>query len=237
MREPPVITPEISERAKALVIGAIPSLSPVLFMPALQGRGGTLIDRSGKGNNGAIVGAAWKRFPRGLPALSFNGNDYVSLGSLTSFPAGSSARTVLFWAKTTESPATDWRIVSGYGNDALRQAFNVGQQKTSDKLYVALYGEDIASDYTWVINTLTHIAVTLSGTTVQFYVNGVLNSTGTASGTVNTVLTAGTIGKWSGPAANYFWKGLIGWVILAPSVLSAPVIASIYNRQRTLIGA
>lgn len=57
---------ELSEHDKQLIVGGVPEANLAGYWPALQGRGGTLIDRSRNANHGTILGATWERLPRGL---------------------------------------------------------------------------------------------------------------------------------------------------------------------------
>jgi hypothetical protein len=90
---------ELTEHDKQLLIDSIPESNLVLFCPGLQGRGATLLDRSQYANHGTISGATWKREPRGLLALSYDGvTNYTNFGNAVSLRV-IHACTIMLWVK------------------------------------------------------------------------------------------------------------------------------------------
>lgn len=117
----------------------------------------------------------------------FNGSSYLSFDP-TGLPSGAATRTVTLWFKGT---AAEFGLF-GYGSTAGSYYAYQIQQYGGD-LYASLYGATLStgfnplSDGSW-----HHVALAYNGTTLLFYVDGVLYAS--ASMTLVTALTLGKIG-------------------------------------------
>jgi RHS repeat-associated protein len=81
----------------------------------------------------------------------------------------------------------------------------------------------------------SHVAVTKTGTTVAFYVNGVAAGTGTITGTVSTNTKPVRIGGRDD--GSYYFQGNVDEVALYPSALSATDLAAHYQAGAALQNA
>jgi len=130
-------------------------------------------DASGYGNHGTIYGDAY--FVDDTPhnivgqgvgryALSFDGNDYVNLGSPASLALANT--TIEAWIKP--SSVAGYYLIYGLSN--------------LPKLYIDLNGRLVLYDATaantvLTPNVWTHVVATSDGTNVRYYINGVPDGT------------------------------------------------------------
>jgi hypothetical protein len=205
----------------------------------LRETSGTQYDSTANHNDGTPSGGITEGTSGEIDGADhFNGVDGSVSCGYSGFPSGSSDRTLEAWVTTDlASKGSDWRDFFGYGNDGVGYAFFAGQSGTSGHLgefFVGRYGEDQLSGYVLSTNTWYHLAVTLSGSVVKFYVNGTLTATKSFSGAVNTQLVYAHIGQLNNP--HYYWNGTIDEVRLSASVRSgAWISASYYSEDNKLI--
>ena len=193
------------------------------------------VDISSLANSCAITGATYAAGEFGN-ALKFNGtSNYVNCGTASGLnPA--SAITVEAWidpSATTEQKIDDtrgtWQSLNGYSffTESGKLYFEYGNGST----YAQLGNTGGVKTNTW-----QHVAVTLSGSTLTWYVNG--KSTGTTSGIAG--ITASTsnlaIGKSISRNGQYF-KGLIDEVRVYNRALSANEIAMQYQAEFKKVAA
>lgn len=189
---------------------------------------GPSADSSGNG-----IGGTWANGPTpfapGAPAidftnpgcLSFNGvNQYVNLGNPSSFPSGTSARTICGWAKSNTT-AAGYRWVLTYGTPATDQAMILGMNGTT--LYGGGYSDDLTVAGFWDMNW-HHVALTYDGTTARLYADGTERVS--AAKTWNLVQGAAYIGRQVNGAGEY-WNGLIDDVRVYSRALTAAEIAAL----------
>jgi uncharacterized repeat protein (TIGR03803 family) len=184
-----------------------------------EGDGNIAADSSGRNHDGMIRGADWVpgRFGR---ALSFDGNnDWVTVADHSELDVRNGV-TIMAWVNPRTLSGRDaiavketWNSLAYglYANDAAARAAGVvnisGEQKS------------IASLSQLPLNTWSHIAVSYSGTTLRFYVNGVEVNRRSLSGRIvvgNGELRIGGNSVWS----DQFFDGLIDEVRIYGSALS-----------------
>jgi len=142
-----------------------------LYLPVDEGSGGTAYDASGKGNNGAINGAAWIDGKYGK-ALSFDGvNDYVDCGSGASLNILGDI-TIEAWVKPDTVTDNHNIFCRGLHNTDGFRLVQVGSQ-----LYYITYqsgtNQTTKSQVgSLAIGTWHSVVVTRSGTSAKIYVNG-----------------------------------------------------------------
>ncbi|MBP2331193.1 glucose/arabinose dehydrogenase [Kibdelosporangium banguiense] len=152
-----------------------------------EGSGAVLNDRSGRGHNGAVSGAAWGTGNTG-GGLTFDGvDDVVTVGDSNLLDL-TNAMTLEAWVRPSAG-GTAWRTVM--------------MKERADGLSYSLYSDNAASRPTsWIrvgstdrsvngtsavpANTWTHLAVTYDATTIRFYVNGTQVATAPSSGALLT---------------------------------------------------
>ena len=168
-----------------------------------EGSGATVHDLSGNGNTGTIVGATWVTDGKYGDVLSFNGtNEYVTISNSSSLDL-TSGMTLEAWV----DPAS----VSG------QKAVLIKEQSTGSGLAYALDGSNASSDPSGSVvlsggvsdnaanssslplNAWSFLAATYNGSSLDFYVNGVLEKTTSASGTI-------TSSSWRAPDRRLFGR-------------------------------
>jgi hypothetical protein len=185
-----------------------------------EGSGTTLVDVSGNNRNGTITGATWVAGKYGQ-ALNFDSNDLVNFGDLDL----TNSFTVMGWLQTRN-------IFSGGGCASfVMKPLDYGFEICNGLLYA-----EVGSGTTWTasvtqplttadLNTWKHVALTYSGTTLRFYINGAL--IGQANGTHTPNNTALIFGRWT--PASEFWNGLMDDVRLYSRALTQAEIQTDMN--------
>lgn len=193
--------------------------------------GAKWVDRSGKGNHGAVTGAVQKaKDPRGF-AWSFDGDDYIDCGVDSSL-VPTSALTLAFWVEST------WDEVM-----ADTAKYLVGQYYTSyafnyspglDKL-VGYINEDAIS---WAspTNGRHHIALTYGGGKKLLYVDGEEELAEDQSGNVTAPTYHFGIGHLldadGSPVGDRGFIGSIDEVLLLHRVMGPDEIKALYEAGR-----
>ncbi|CAG0999394.1 hypothetical protein METP3_03192 [Methanosarcinales archaeon] len=156
----------------AMPVEAAPTNNLVAYWSFNEGAGMVAPDSSGNGNNVRLMnGPVWINGKSGK-ALRFDGtNDYAVKTSANGIPAKSPFSIVL-WANVKSFSNPRW-------NDLFRKEGSWALQvHPSGKLNLEITGkQDIISNIAVPANVWTHFAVTIEGTTVKFYKNGVLGYT------------------------------------------------------------
>jgi hypothetical protein len=164
-----------------------------------EGTGTTLGDSSGNGRTGTITGATWTTGRFGQ-ALNFTGSALVDLGDLDL----TGPFTVMAWMQTRS-------LYTGTCGSLVMKARDYGFELCSGQL-----AAKIASGTAWSaavtqpltsadLNVWKHVALTYDGTTLRFYLGGVLINTAAGAHTTNN--NPLLLGRWT-PESEY-WNGLI----------------------------
>lgn len=142
-------------------------------------------------------------------AIEFDGvDDFVQSAAPVGLPLGSASRTMEVWFRTDKdlSSSTESGIVH-YGTDTVASKFGlITSSNAPGKLYFWANTIDLAGVTTLLTDTWYHAAVTYDGTTINLYLNGLLESTRT--GALSTVIDADglTVGRRS---VVSLWDGQI----------------------------
>ena len=185
---------------------------PIASWAFNDGSGLLLMDSSGT-RNGAISGASWTpgRYDQ---ALDFPANAFVDLGVLD-LPG---AFTVMAWMQTRS--ATNPSCAS-----LVMKALDYGFEICNGRVYAGVGDGTQFNAYVSVPLTAAdngvwkHVAMTYDGTTLRFYVNGVLATS--AAGAHVPSSNSLYFGRWS---IDQFWDGLIDEVRIYGRVLSVAEI-------------
>ncbi|MFZ4582785.1 MAG: LamG domain-containing protein, partial [Paludibacter sp.] len=167
-----------------------------------DGSGTTLTDNSGNNNTGTLTnGPSWKMsgaFAGPRQALDFDGsNDYVDCGNtMTTNLAGTHNFSVEAWAYLTASDGYFKTIIGNYGGHSdlqflLRIDGGIPRFFISNSLGTFTY---LQINKSMPLNTWTHYAGTWDGTTMNFYMNGKLEKTGSLSGSFPSMSNSVKIG-------------------------------------------
>ncbi len=201
---------EIAINSKTLLSGNEPEL--LAYYPMNEATGVEVRDHSGNGNNGTVSSASWWASTApignlGHTVMQFDGvNDHVEVPYDQAL--NTSQFTVSFWAKvvggqgTYRSPMTsrDSDLQAGYCVYASQKdqwEFWAGRGSWAE-----MRGPDV------VLGVWTHIAAAYDGSTLKFYVDGVLCRTLATSYTLNRKHPL-RIGAGGAQAAEYFFPGQI----------------------------
>ncbi len=197
----------------------------------------TAYDRSGAGNNGTLTNSPTIIQGPAGQALRFNGStNYVSLGTPASLGfAPSTAHTVSAWTNTTLSKTSSGLFqtivaLGSMGCCGTESSLSILDSGGSGiyQFRFALSGiGNINSTFDIVPNTWYHVVGVWDGTTAYIYINGVLNISGTLSGSINNWTNNAYIGAADGPGS--FFNGSIDEVRVYNRVLTAAEIKSQYD--------
>jgi hypothetical protein len=199
-----------------------------------EGSGATAADSSGNSNTGSVLGGAAWTAGRSGSAISFDGvNDYVSINNSPLFGITTNI-TIAAWirrgnlsdygailAKTNGASRWDYELIFSDASGAGETPRFYADGKVPD----TVNANGNISDTT----TFHHMAVTRSGSTVTFYINGTASGSATMTGTFNNnpdTIRIGTDGPtWN---AKSFFFGVIDEVRLYNRSLSAGEIQNLY---------
>lgn len=160
----------------------------------------------------------------------FNGStSFITNGSATGLPSGSSSRTVILWIKT--SVAADQEMLA-YGTNTSGNFFALAyiNQGTGRRFYFAGNAHDVDSGIDVGDGNWHQCAVTYDGTTIRTYVDAVAG--GSAAEALSTSGTALFIGAQS--AAVFNVNGSMDEIGIWNRVLTTSEISQLYNSGKGL---
>jgi len=186
------------------------------------------------GNNGELTGDATYEKGKVGQAFSFDGTRDTSVNVGNPAQLQLQDFTIAAWIKrdNTQSVSADFprAVIFGYGQDGYALYFNSGGVPLLSKYNVR--GGETKSRASIKDTNWHHLAVTKSGTTVVFYVDGVaypaLNAKYDVEFDFSTDAAIGASGQYS---VLNFW-GLIDEVGIYNRALSAVEIRAIYTKQK-----
>lgn len=195
----------------------------------------TAYDASGNSKNGILTNS-----PTWQTGSSCKAGGCLSLGGVNSYVVASSipnltgAFTVEAWATTpVVQDSTYDAIVSKFSSGPYNGWF-IRRNSNSSVVNITIYNNGSSTAYiagpTIIANAWTYYAVTFDGTSVKFYVNGVLiGSAGSVIvGSATTNFAIG--GNYGGSTEN--WNGYIDEVRIYNRALTATEIQDQYNALR-----
>ena len=202
------------------------------------GSGTTWTDLSGNGNHGTLTsGPTYSSADGG--SLVFDGtDDYVINSSTTNIPVGSSSRTIEFWVYPKGD--TNVFVVNGTGGVGSTQIYSVQFYNLSGTRYLftaapAANNLTISGAQLPTLNAWNHIVFGNSGQDYFYYVNGVLQTSGTFPVTLNTVGQKYLIGKRTDFASNTM-NANMARVSIYNRALSGAEITQNFNALRNRYG-
>jgi len=207
-----------------------------------EGSGTTAYDSSGNGNNGAVYGAAWVDGEY-AKALSFNGvGDSVQVPDSSLWDFGTGDFTMSAWINTGDQTKTMRIVSAGYGTTETVGSFlwtlgfgnNLGWGPGTRINYATksggYYRNYQSNELTYSNNEWAHVAVVKSGSTLNFYFNGI----GAGSESIafpsdsNSYLTMGARQSDDSGVLIEFFDGLIDEVKILNRSLSAEEVQTEY---------
>jgi len=197
----------------------------------LDENSGTVANDSRGTNHGSLVNSPIWSTGQGGSALTFNGsNNYVSVPYASSMNLTGDL-TVAAWVRPAAfGGGTVHRIVNMPHNEAdgAEQYALVTTETGEPRFYIGgTSGDSWVGAISLPLNTWSHVAGTINGTTMTLYVNGAAAATGTFTGTRSGHLSGdASIGRFSSSFPQ-LWNGRIDDVRVYGRALSAGEIATI----------
>jgi len=178
----------------------------VAYYPFSEGSGNTLYDVTPNSNHGTINGATWEK--EYDYALSFDGNEYITIPDVAEEIHGGTEATIEFWCRADELYSTGSGIVQLSGFESTNG--NLYPYNSFTKVYLDVFRTDrIGPIYTnSPVNELHHFAITTTPGTDgwRFYQNGELIHSATGPGSVSANYNDFTLGFNSG---NRYLHGIM----------------------------
>lgn len=201
--------------------------SPYVYLPLDDTSGTTATDVSGNARNGTYNNTPTLDVagPHGLRGVGFTRASSEGVTGSTNYLPTTSDFTVCVWVYPTDANA--YAVLGQYYNTFGNRAI-LSMSGSSPKL---LHWQTGGTDYDIAgavpINVWTHIALTRSSNTFQFYKNGeTAGSSGTVSGTVDNQAT--TIGFYDEAGTNAYSEGRMAHFATWHSLLTASQIRAQY---------
>jgi hypothetical protein len=163
-------------------------------------------------------------------AILFDGvDDYISVAASV-LATGSGVRTLAAWVKPTSTGATMPVAMYGTNTTNLGNGFEI---LSDGRVRQTIIGNQCDSTSSLTFGTYSFVAMTLTGTTSNIYINGALDSTCTFGGTPSTATgTTLYIGRDLGGAA--FYSGEIDDIGFWNLVLTAGEVNTLFERGRVI---
>ena len=203
--------------------------SSLMLVQHLHQTSFTRYDSTSNANNGTPYGGISSNVSGQVDgANSFDGvDDYILCGTNASLNI-TNVITIEAWVCPTAF-ATEGYIVSK-GNTIGDTVYSLSVGTNGDLKTMRTGGSQRGSAYSIVTNAYSHIAVTISGTSINFYGNGTNIGVAAASGDITTNAKPLQLGWRSG--STYFY-GIIDEVRLYNRALSSGEILTQYNNQNS----
>jgi hypothetical protein len=211
----------------------------VLWFPMGEGEGSEVVlDKSGLGNDGFITGASWLSL-NGAYALSFDGNDYVSIPD--NYPWDLSGDfTIKVWVNRDETGASQGIVTHNLESTNKKQwSFYISSAGDIVKFVASSNG--VSWDITPAKSTGAisagqwyQLAITRAGSAYQIYINASPDGNGTGATAFFDVDVALTVGAID-PERGYL-KGDITLLSIYNRALTGIEIQDLYNQEKYLFG-
>ncbi|MFI6321270.1 LamG-like jellyroll fold domain-containing protein [Nonomuraea sp. NPDC050556] len=189
------------------------------------GTGTSIVDTSGKGNNGTAASATWTTGKYGQ-AMSFNGtSSWVTVNDSSTLHL-TNGMTLEAWVKPTS--VTGWRTVlmKEFGADLAYAIMGSGSSGPAAFIYTTS-GANAPAPSNLPLNTWSHVAATYDGSNLRMYVNGAQVAVNPTGGNLRAGTSPLRIGGNSG-SGEYF-SGLIDEVRVYNKALTAAQITTDMN--------
>jgi hypothetical protein len=202
------------------------------------GSGTTWTDLSGNGNTGTLTNGPTYSSANG-GSIVFDGvDDFVINSSTTNIPVGSSSRTIQCWIYPKTDTTFFCQLGTGGGGN---QVYIVEFYNFSGTRYLFTDGINVSNNVSIsgpqlpTLNAWNHITFGNSGQNWFYYLNGVLQTSGTFNVTLNTIGQKYIIGKRDDVVVNTT-DGNIAQVSVYNRALSATEIQQNFNALRGRFG-
>ena len=233
-------TPKVVRLVPQIVTSGLVLLLDAGDQASYPGSGTTWTDLSGNGNNGTLTsGPTYSSADGG--SLVFDGtDDYVIDSSTTNIPVGSSSRTIEFWVYPKGD--TNVFVVNGTGGAGTgNQIYSVQFYNISGTRYLFSDAVNAGNNLTIsgaqlpTLNVWNHIVFGNSGQDYFYYINGVLQKSGTFPANLNTVGQKYLIGRRTDYASNTM-NANMARVSIYNRALSGAEITQNFDALRSIYG-
>jgi len=220
----------------ACALGASATAEIMGYWKLDEGSGDTVADISGNDNHGTIENAVWVKGKSGA-ALEFNGTDArVVIPDSPSLHPATGDITIAAWVKLASDP-TGWSAHASivHKNSAYQWAI-----QTDGDLWLGIWGARLEStgnyNFAGRQDEWHHVVATFTSATntAQIYVDGELDSLGTASATIDATAASLHFG-WKEDGGGYV-HGTIDEVVLDDTAYTQAQILEIMKTTSTLSG-
>jgi Concanavalin A-like lectin/glucanases superfamily len=226
--------------------GNVLSNSPVIYLRLNDAVASTVaVDSSSSGDNGAVNGTVTFGINGAIAgslgtAAQFDGSTgYLELGSSQVPTFQNHDFSVEYWERHTASAANVYVFSVGLFNSISADTFlHVGFDST-EHLKVGFFNDDLVGTSVVKRNQWNHVVATWSAATKQriLYLNGVADSTGVSSGSLN--VPGGATAQvarvsFATGIGPFFFGGAVDEFAVYGSVLSPAQVLANYNAARTL---
>jgi len=163
--------------------------------------------------------------------VDFDGtDDYAAAGLGSPLVTGDNPITLSAWVKTDQASSNAEGSIS-VGVASSGQSHYLGRNSSSGNWGCGIYGNNIDSNVSVVVNTWVHLVYTYaggSGGAIKMYVNGVEKASSTGTANIPTSATSGTyIGRIAD--GSHYFDGDISQAGIWNSTLTADEVSSLYN--------
>ncbi|MGA2853708.1 MAG: LamG-like jellyroll fold domain-containing protein, partial [Verrucomicrobiota bacterium] len=183
-------------------------------------------------NNGTLMNGAGFVAGEVSQAFSFNGTSYVSIPDSPLLDGFTSRITIEAWVKVNSFAGAGWDCILAKGNSSweLRRYSN---GSTAAFTTVGLSNQDLGGTKNINDGQWHHVAGVYDGINKYLYVDGVLDASAPASGTIlqnSYPLYIGGNAETQGKLPGYFWNGFVDEASLYSRALSPSEIKAIYQK-------
>nr|XP_054752752.1 uncharacterized protein LOC129258517 [Lytechinus pictus] len=193
-------------------------------------------DSSGNNRNGATTGAVTYTTGKCGQAASFDGASKIDVQALNNFAWGTELSVSVWFKRTGQWGNYQGIVNNGYyttGSWEIRMGRENSGQMLGGGVITTAAGT--TWDYIHLVaqqNTWNHVAMTYDGSTLKYYLNGVLqtaNNPNCCTGPIFTRNTPVTIGQAGQGKSNEYFYGLIDEVKIYSRVLNAVEVQNMKN--------
>jgi hypothetical protein len=199
------------------------------------GTGTTWFDKSGFSNNGTLVNGPTFSSANG-GSIVFDGvDDYADCGNSAVLNTTSSI-SINVWFKAAYNPNVIYRAIVDKGRDgfgAWSLAIDEVQTKATFKVVIAGSNRSVTCVSSYGNNIWTLITGVFTGTNLLIYQNGILENSGSFSGTIGTNSISVKIGK---PNDTYAFGGNVAATQIYNRALTQAEVQQNFNALRGRFG-
>jgi hypothetical protein len=199
---------------------------------------GNANDASGNGNNGTVSGATLTtdRFGNANRAYYFDGtSSYINCGNSTTFDLNN--HTIVAWINIDSIVDPAGKHIVGKVNSNTYETLSFGIKDSNNTIGTAFatgteINHSLSSTTALQPNHWYYVAMTYDNSTVEFYIDGVLDSSFSRTGTVRTCTNNLAIGRHNGDVSvtgPALFKGSIDDVRIYNRALSASEMQALYT--------